>query len=275
MANCVDCAAWARRRTSVRAMCGRYVSASPPEELARYFAATPPEEDLPANYNVAPTSKVYVVRARDGHREIDSFRWGLVPFWAKDAKIGSKMINARSETVADKPAFRRAFRSRRCLVPADGFYEWKKVGAEVTALAEPSMKGVAKPHKQPFFIHRADGEPLAIAGLWERWYPKTPDGSDLPGAEPVETCTILTTSANATMAPIHDRMPALLPPAVWDEWLDPSSDADRLGRLLVPSPDHLLTFHPVSTLVNSVRNRGEELIAEVPTEQSTDIAEGV
>ncbi len=237
-------------------MCGRYVSASPPEELARYFGATPPAVALPEDYNVAPTDRVYAVRARDGHRAIEVLRWGLVPFWAKDAKIGSRMINARSETVAEKPAFRRAFQAKRCLVPATGFYEWKTLDA---------LPG-AKPRKQPYFIHRADDEPLAMAGLWDRWHPKADDGSDLPGLEPLETCSILTTSANSTMRPIHDRMPVFVPASAWDEWLDPAADPVALQRLFVPAPAELLTLQPVSTAVNNVRNRGPELIETLEPE---------
>lgn len=239
-------------------MCGRYVSASPPEELARYFGATPPAEALPVNYNVAPTDKVYAVRARDGHRAVEVLRWGLVPFWAKDVKIASKMINARSETVAEKPAFRRAFQAKRCLLPATGFYEWK------TLEAVPG----SKPRKQPYFIRRADGEPLVMAGLWERWYQKASDGSDLPGVEPLETCTVLTTAANSTMRPIHDRMPVFIPASDWDAWLDPGSDTTMLRRLLVPAPDELLSLHPVTTAVNNVRNRGPELLEPAEPEGS-------
>ena len=254
-------------------MCGRYVSASPPEELVRYFAATPPATLLEENYNVAPTDKVYAVRARNGQRSIDTLRWGLVPFWAAEAKIGSKMINARSETAPDKPAFRRSFQVKRCLLPADGFYEWQRQAPEPSATPPGS-----KPRKQPFFIHRSDGEPLVMAGLWDRWYPKganddragegdhVPDGADAFIEAPIETCTILTTSANQSMAPIHDRMPVLLPPSAWDEWLDPGSDHNALRRLLIPAPDDLLVFRPVSTMVNNVRNKGRDLILAEPPE---------
>lgn len=234
-------------------MCGRYVSAAPVDDLAKYFSATTPEHTLEANYNVAPTTEVYAVRANEGNRSLAAMRWGLVPFWAKDLKIGSRMINARSETASSKPAFRRAFTKRRCLLPADGFYEWQKIEGQKA--------------KQPFFIHRADEEPLVFAGLYEFWHPKDAEGEDLVDAEVVVSCTILTTAANKTMAPVHDRMPVMLAPGVWDDWLDPASDLDFMSSLMVPAPEELLTMYPVSTAVNSVRNRGTELIEEVQREQ--------
>lgn len=227
-------------------MCGRYVSAAPVEDLAKYFSATMPEQALEANFNVAPTTQVYAVRANDGDRSMAAMRWGLVPFWAKDLKIGSRMINARSETAAEKPAFRRAFTKRRCLLPADGFYEWQKIEGQKA--------------KQPFFIHRVDEEPLVFAGLYEFWHPKDADGNEVEDADVVVSCTILTTAANETMAPVHDRMPVLLPPGVWDDWLDPASDLDFVSSLMVPAPEALLTMYPVSTAVNSVRNNGTELV---------------
>ncbi len=205
--------------------------------------AAPPE----ANYNVAPTAKVLAVRAADNERQLGRLRWGLVPFWAKDLKIGAKMINARSETVAEKPAFRAAYKSRRCLVPADGFYEWAKVAG-----GGP---------KQPYFIHRRDDDPLVFAGLWERWRPS--ESADAESDDVIETCTILTTAANADIEPVHNRMPVLIPPARWDDWLDPSTDLDSLGTLLVPAPNGLLQLRPVSTLVNRVANNSPELLEEV------------
>jgi putative SOS response-associated peptidase YedK len=228
-------------------MCGRFVSASAPDELARYFGAAFDADELEASYNVAPTNEVYAVRAREGERRLATLRWGLVPFWAKDLKIGSKMINARAETVADKPAFRKAYRKYRCLIPADGFYEWAKTSGSTT--------------KQPYFIHRTDGEPIVFAGLWERWRPRLDDGKTIDeSADVVESCTILTCAPNTTMAAIHDRMPVLLAPSVWDDWLSPDSDLDLVSGLMRPAPDDLLTLVPVSTAVNSVRNKGEELI---------------
>jgi putative SOS response-associated peptidase YedK len=228
-------------------VCGRFVSASPPDEIARYFDAD--ETALPQlepSYNVAPTNDVYAVTADGGIRRVDAFHWGLVPIWAKDPKVGSKMINARSEGIATKNAYRAALKRRRCIIPADGFYEWQKV--------EGSKR------KQPHYIHRPDGEPLAFAGLWEVW--RGPD-KDNP-IDPLRSCTIITTAANATMEPLHDRMPVILPPSAWDEWLDPTNDdLDTLGKLLVPAPADLITTHPVSTEVNMVRNKGPELIVAV------------
>ena len=236
-------------------MCGRFVSASPPDELARYFGAEEPDHELEPSFNVAPTNEVYVVRAADGERRLASLRWGLVPFWAKDLKIGSRMINARSETVAEKPAFRKAYERRRCLIPADGVYEWAKVEGRKT--------------KQPYFIHRPDGEPVVFAGLWERWRPRLEDGKTIDeSADPIETCTILTTTPSAPMAEIHDRMPVLLAPAVWDDWLSEDTDLDYVASLLKPAPDDLLSIVPISTMVNNVRNKGEELIRPLPDDES-------
>lgn len=238
-------------------MCGRYVSAAPVDDLAKYFSATTPEHSLEANFNVAPTTEVYAVRADEGERSLAAMRWGLVPFWAKDLKVGSRMINARSETVADKPAFRRAFAKRRCLLPADGFYEWQKIEGQKA--------------KQPFLIHRVDEEPLVFAGLYEFWHPKDDEGNDVPDAELVVSCTILTTAANKTIAPVHDRMPVMLAPGVWDDWLDPASDHDFVASLMVPAPESLLTMYPVSTAVNSVRNNGSELMQEVMRAEESEL----
>ncbi len=229
-------------------MCGRFVSASPPDELARYFGAVPTETALEDNYNVAPTNPVYAVRADHGHRALVLLRWGLVPPWADDVKIGSRMINARAETIASKPAFRRAFQRRRCLVPADAFYEWKKI---------PGQKA-----KQPYAIVRADGDPLVFAGIWERWAPKDAEGRWIDD-ERLETCSIITTAANPTMAEVHDRMPAMIPAARWDDWLDPDSEPSSLTELLVPAPDDLLRLHKISTAVNNVRNNGPRLLDPV------------
>jgi putative SOS response-associated peptidase YedK len=225
-------------------MCGRFVSASSPDEIARYFDAEAPEALLEPSYNVAPTNDVYAVLSDGGVRRLDAFHWGLVPIWAKDPRQGAKMINARAETLASKNAYKPAFKKRRCLIPADGFYEWKKIPGQKT--------------KQPHFIHRPDGEPLAFAGLWEVWR-----GADRQG-DPLRSCTIVTTSANETMEPLHDRMPVILPASAWDQWLDPANDdLETLGKLLVPAPPEIIVTHPVSTEVNSVRNKGAELIDPV------------
>ncbi|MCP5026326.1 MAG: SOS response-associated peptidase [Actinomycetia bacterium] len=234
-------------------MCGRFVSTSPPDEVARYFGADEAtekaiDEAFGPNFNTAPTSQVLVVRQRDDHRQLDRVRWGLVPSWAKDEKVGNRMINARSETVAAKNAYRRAFRKRRCIVPVDAFYEWEKIEGQKA--------------KQPWLIRRPDGEPFACAGLWEAWYgPKDGDKLD----EPVISCTILTTDANETMAEIHDRMPVILPPAAWDTWLSAEvDDPDELQPLLVPAPDALIDRYRISTAVNNVRNNVPELLDPLP-----------
>jgi len=223
-------------------MCGRYVAAAPPSEIAKYFAAAAPAETvLEPSYNVAPTNEVYAVVERGDERRLEPLRWGLVPLWAKDLAIGSKMINARAEGIATKNAYRHAFRKQRCIIPADGFFEWKVVEGQK--------------RKQPMYIHRVDGEPLAFAGLWETW--RGPERND----EPLYTCTIITTTANETMAPVHNRMPVILPPDRWEQWLDPEmQDTDELAKLLLPAPPSLLTLYPVSTAVNHVRNKGAELI---------------
>ncbi|MEO8696872.1 MAG: SOS response-associated peptidase [Acidimicrobiales bacterium] len=222
-------------------MCGRYVAAAPPSEIAKYFAAAPTETILEPSFNVAPTNEVYAVVERDDERRLDHLRWGLVPLWAKDVAIGSKMINARAEGIATKNAYRHAFRKQRCIIPADGFFEWKVVEGQK--------------RKQPMYIHRVDGEPLAFAGLWETW--RGPERND----DPLRTCTIITTTANETMAPVHNRMPVILPPDKWPQWLDPEmQDTDVLAEFLVPAPSSLLTLYPITTAVNHVRNKGPELI---------------
>jgi putative SOS response-associated peptidase YedK len=230
-------------------MCGRYTSTSNPADLAAYFdvdevVAT----DLGDRYNVAPTDEVYAVASsREGTRRLGTFRWGLVPFWAKDISVGARMINARAESILDKSAFRRPFERRRCIVPADGFYEWEAVDG--------------RKQKQPWYVTRRDGDVLAFAGLWESWRPVT--GSD-DGR--VVSCTIVTTEANECLAPIHDRMPVVLPPSAWAAWLDPENDrVEELHRLLVPAPDDLLGRVPVSTAVSNVRNDGPDLVEPIET----------
>ncbi|MEO5900053.1 MAG: SOS response-associated peptidase [Ilumatobacteraceae bacterium] len=239
-------------------MCGRFVSSSNPDKIAEYFDASFDAEPIPANFNVAPTNDVYGVVALPGtegeQREVQAFHWGLVPSWAKDMKIGSKMINARGETIAEKPAFKSAFTKHRMIIPMDGFYEWKQ-GSEGAAVTK---KG--KLVKQPYFIHSAGGEPLAVAGVWATWR----DRSAGPDAPWLHSCAVVTTSANATMAPIHDRMPVMLPQSQWAAWLDPDNgDADALKELLLPAEDDLLVMHPVSTDVNNVRNKDEHLVDEI------------
>lgn len=215
-------------------MCGRYALTSPPELIASLFGITLLSQ-IRARYNISPTQSAPVVRQRKEGRALDELRWGLVPHWAKDEKIGLQTINARAETADAKPAFRGAFRRRRCLVPADGFYEWKQLTPK---------------RKQPYFIHRKDGAPLAFAGLWETW--RHPDD---PGSPPLESFTILTVEPNDLLRPIHNRMPAIIPPEDIDRWLDPDADDPAaLKPLLRPSPPTELDLYPVSTLVNRAGN---------------------
>jgi putative SOS response-associated peptidase YedK len=254
-------------------MCGRYASAKDPDALVEEFEVEESMIDKPlhADYNVAPTKSVYAVLSRhaDGaaegspaERQLRVVRWGLVPSWAKDPSIGARMINARAETVAEKPAFRRAFVKRRCLLPADGYYEWYTPNGDNVPL---TSRG--KPVKQPFYIHRADGGSLAMAGLYEWWYNKTKERDD-PEAW-LLTGTIITTSATDAVARIHDRMPLVIGQADWEQWLDPSVD-DRaaLDRLMVPAGGSQLAAYPVSVRVNSVRNNGPELIEPLPLEEA-------
>ena len=218
-------------------MCGRFTLATPGQTIAEAFqlAAAP---DLRERYNIAPTQSVAAVRAGASGRELVMLHWGLIPSWSKDAAIGARMINARGETVAEKPSFRAPFRSRRCLILADGFYEWKRVGAG----------------KQPYHIRRIDRRPFALAGLWDRWAP--------PGGDPVESCTIVTTAPNEVLAPIHDRMPVILPPESHALWLDPEvREKERLQELLQPFPASLMYAFPVSPRVNNPRNDDRDCVA--------------
>lgn len=211
-------------------MCGRFTLAARPEELLEGFLDyKPPEEPPTPRYNIAPTQQALVI-PNDGSDQMQRMRWGLVPFWAKDVSIGSRMINARSETIQEKPAFRHAFKKKRCLVPADGFYEWRTEGKA----------------KQPFHITVKDGKPFAMAGLWEAWGPKD--------EEPLRTFTILTTSANDLVRSLHDRMPVILPHEAWKRWLDPATEPEALRDLLVSYPAEAMSLRPVSTTVNSVKN---------------------
>ena len=231
-------------------MCGRFVSSSTPDEIAQYFDAEPPSEaPLEARWNVAPTSDIYVVLEDGGVRAVAPHHWGLVPFWAKDPSVGNRMINARAEGIESKGAYRTPFKKKRCIIPVDGFYEWKKIPGQKT--------------KQPYFIQRSDGEPLALAGLWEEW-----SGPGKERTERLRSATIITTTPNDLMATIHDRMPVILPPTAWQEWLDPSNaDVETLGKLLVPAPSSLLVMHPVSTEVNNARNDGAHLVDALPPDE--------
>ena len=245
-------------------MCGRYAAAKDPDALAEEFeVVSSPEESLQPDYNVAPTKKVYAVLDRTvedaNQRALVIARWGLVPSWAKDPSIGSRMINARAETVAEKPAYRRAFAKRRCLVPADGYFEWYLP----TDPDAPMGKG-GKPLKQPFFIHRTDGQSLPMAGLYEWWRDPTREDDD-PHAWRL-TCTVITTEASDDVGRIHDRMPMTIARADWAAWLDPAQGGQQAATLLRPAAAASLDAFPVATLVNSVRNNGPELIAPLPVE---------
>jgi putative SOS response-associated peptidase YedK len=230
-------------------VCGRYVTVSSPALLAERFDVTEVRsEELEPSYNVAPRTEVPVVAERHGERVLDRLRWGLVPFWAKDPKIGDRMINARAETLHTSNAFKRAFERRRCLLPADGFYEWQQLAGR---------------RKQPWFFRRRDGEPLAFAGLWDTWHDRSA-GEDAPR---LRTCTIITGEPNDVVAPIHDRMPVMLPESVWSTWLDVDDhDTDALAGLLVPLPSEDLESWAVSTLVNKAANNGPELLDPAPVE---------
>ncbi len=251
-------------------MCGRYASSRRPDDLVEEFDVLDSHvsQALAPDYNVAPTKDVYAVLERppsardkdvpeddDPVRQLRVLRWGLVPSWAKDPAIGSRMINARMETVADKPAFRRAFAARRCLLPADGYYEWYET-QELTA------KG--KPRKQPFFIRPADGSTLAMAGLYEIWRDPTRDEDDPERFR--WTCTVITTDAADDLGRIHDRMPLMVEPDRWHTWLDPRTDKDDLMALLVPAMPGRLEAYPVSPAVGNVRNNGPELLEPLALE---------
>ena len=247
-------------------MCGRYASSRDPLDLAEEFGVdeTYLAAPLPASYNVAPTDEVYVVLERPARserpqeRQLRAVRWGLVPSWAKDPSIGSRMINARLETVAQKPAFRKAFASRRCIVPADGYYEWY-----VTDQTGPR----GKPVKQPFFIRPRDGGVLAMAGLYEIWRDRTVEDTEASGAWRW-TCTVITTTAEDDLGRIHDRMPLMVEPDRWGDWLDPTHPAAL--TLLEPAAPGLLEAYPVSTRVGNVRNNGPELIEPLPLSPPTE-----
>ena len=230
-------------------MCGRYSITQPVEAIQRVFNVAE-RPNLPPRYNVAPTQDVPAIRrGEDGERHLALLRWGLIPFWADDASIGSRMINARAESAAEQNAFRAAFRRRRCLIVADGFYEWQK----------PATKGG---RKQPYCVMRKDGAPFAFAGLWERWNP--PDGGPA-----LETCTILTTDANRLLAPIHARMPVMLDADAFGTWLDPEAGRDTLTDLLRPYPDDALTAYRIGTRVNRVANDDPEVIAPLDASQAS------
>ena len=219
-------------------MCGRFTQQRPASELAEIFGAEPLVDEPGEHYNIAPTDEALVVVQREDRRAITAYRWGLIPHWATEAKVGSRMFNARAETVTRSPAFSRAFQKRRCLVPVDSFYEWKREGAI----------------RQPYRVVRRDGRPLVLAGLWAGWHDPATDAVR-------RTFTIVTSAPNQALADLHDRMPVILPDAGWSRWLSPS-DVDRgeLLGLLEPDETVPLEIYAVRRLVNDVRQDGPELI---------------
>jgi putative SOS response-associated peptidase YedK len=224
-------------------VCGRFAYFVPYEQLTAHYglASAAPQFE---SYNIAPSQAIIVIRqAETGEREATPLKWGLIPHWAKEPTIGNRMINARGETVAEKPSFREAFKRRRCIIPASGFYEWGPSGAG----------------KWPYYISPADGPLLSFAGLWERW--RTPEG------EALESCTIITTSANPSLARIHQRMPVCLTESSYAAWLDPEATKELCLGLLTPLPDAAFEIRPVSKIVNNPRNDSSELVepVEIPS----------
>ena len=217
-------------------MCGRYAITTAPEAIRQLFGYLE-QPNWPPRYNVAPTQPVPIVRMAEGKRQLALVRWGLIPAWVKDPRAFSLVINARGESVLDKPAFRNAMKYRRCLFPADGFYEWKRAGER----------------KQPYFVRLKSGQPLAFAGLWESWMG--------PNGEEMETAAIVTTAASRSIAHIHDRMPVIVPPEGFDFWLDPKVDAEMATAVIQPAKDELLECYPVSSAVNRTVNDSAELLA--------------
>jgi len=229
-------------------MCGRYLITSAPEAFRRLFRYRE-QADFPPRYNVAPTQPVPIVRLVEGERQLALVRWGLVPAWVKDPRGFSLIVNARGESVNDKPAFRNAMRRRRCLFPADGFYDWQDQGGR----------------KRPFCVRPKDGAPIAFAGLWESWMG--------PNGEEMETAAIVTTRANRELAPLHDRMPVIVPPDAFDFWLDCARvDAETAAALIAPAPEGRLEAYEVSPAVNRTANDGPELIVPA-TAPAPDVGE--
>jgi putative SOS response-associated peptidase YedK len=219
-------------------MCGRFTLRASPADVAAHFGLDEIPDHLDERYNIAPSQAIATVRLDDAGRHVLRMnKWGLIPAWSKDAKIGYSLTNARAETVDEKPAFRSAFKARRCLIPADGFFEWLAITPK---------------QKQPYHFRRIDGALLGFAGLWERW--KNPEG------QTVETCSIITTSANDVVRPVHDRMPVILDPADYGQWLDPRAGADDLLALLRPAPDEVMTAVAVSSYVSNARNQGPRCV---------------
>jgi len=226
-----------------KAMCGRFVSKAKKAEIEKEFMVEIGDDDLIApRYNIAPTQMIAAITEIENLREVSLFKWGLIPKWAKDDSIGSKLINARAETVREKPSFREAFRSHRCIIPASGFYEWQKT---------------AKGAKQPFYFYVKEKEVFGFAGLWEEWL-------DKQTGELTETCTIITTEANDVLKLVHDRMPVILKSENYRQWLDPKEkNTDRLQKLLASYPPEQMDSHAVSRAVNITSSDSAELIAPV------------
>ncbi len=217
-------------------MCGRYTITSAPEAIRALFRYEE-QPNFPPRYNVAPTQPIPIVRLHEGKRQFALVRWGLLPSWVKDPKTFTLLINARGESVIDKPAFRAAMKRRRCLIPADGFYEWKAVGGR----------------KQPYYVRQTSGAPMAFAGLWECWTG--------PNGEEMETAAIVTTNANRLLTPIHARMPVIVQPEAFDLWLNCADvDATTAAALIAPAPDNLLESYEVSTAVNRTANDNPKLV---------------
>jgi len=224
-------------------MCGRYTVISAPEALRALFRYAE-QPNFPPRYNVAPTQPIAIMRLVEGKRQFALVRWGLLPSWVKDPKTFTLLINARGESAAEKPAFRAAMKRRRCLIPADGFYEWQAAGDR----------------KRPFYVHAKSGAPLAFAGLWETWTG--------PNGEELETAAIVTTTANRTLKPIHERMPVIVPPEGFDLWLDAANvDATTAAALIAPAPDNLLEAYEISTAVNRTANDNPKLLEPVGPNQ--------
>jgi len=216
-------------------MCGRYAITTAPEAIRQLFAYLE-QPNFPPRYNIAPTQPVPIVRMAEGKRQLALVRWGLIPAWVKDPRTFSLVINARGESVLDKPAFRNAMKRRRCLFPADGFYEWKRDGER----------------KQPYFVRLKSGAPLAFAGLWETWMG--------PNGEEQETAAIVTTTASRSIAHIHDRMPVIVPPDAFDFWLDPNVDGEMAASVIQPAKDALIEAYEVSSAVNRTANDSPLLV---------------
>ena len=216
-------------------MCGRYTLKTPVDTLVEQFGIDEYPSSITASYNIAPTQEVAAVIAEDEKRKLQMLRWGLIPSWADDPGIGNRMINARAETVSQKPSFRNAFKQRRCLILTDGFYEWKRIQGG----------------KQPYYIHMKDGSPFAFAGLWETWR----------NGQEIRSCTIITTEANELVGGIHNRMPVILPPEDYELWLDPDFEEKKaLTSFLRPYPSDVIEAYPVSRRANSPSNNAPDCI---------------